>query len=144
MLVHFRRPFSQELHVGGQDDPEASVPRLRPHLPPALRFRHAAAGGGPPQHLFQALYLLCAGELPNSSRSLASGVSCSPFAFKGSWILRASSLFEDLQLRHALEDMLGSHPLYHANCAAVGLWCWVLGWFGFCFCFLQEVWLSWL
>lgn len=130
--MRFRRPFSQELHVSGQDDPEAAVPRVRSHLPPALRFRHAAAGGSPPQHLLQALYLLCAGELRNGGRLPASGLSCSPLAFKGSWILSASSLFEDLQLGRALEDRLSSCPLYRANCAAAALWVCGVG-FGF-FC----------
>ncbi|XP_051667898.1 MOB kinase activator 1A isoform X3 [Manacus candei] len=60
-----RCPLSQELHVGGQDDPEAALPCLRPHLPPALRLGDPAAGGGPSQHLLQALHLLRAGVQPD-------------------------------------------------------------------------------
>lgn len=56
-----RGSFPKELHVGGQDNFEETVPCLRSHLPPALWFCYPAAGGGAPQHLFQALYLLCSG-----------------------------------------------------------------------------------
>lgn len=84
----YRCPFSQELHVCGQDHPEATLPCVCPHLPPALRFRHAAAGGGTPQHLLQALYLLCAGEVQNG-RSAASAR-----AFRSRLLLKGVGIYK--------------------------------------------------
>lgn len=56
-----RCAFPQKLPGDGEDDPEAAVPRVRAHLPPALPAGCAARRGGPSQHLFQALYILRAG-----------------------------------------------------------------------------------
>lgn len=58
-----RSSLSEELHVCGQNHPEASVQGLRSHLPPTFWLCDAAAGGGPPQHLLQALHFLCSGEI---------------------------------------------------------------------------------
>ena len=52
----------EELLTDCQDDSEASVPRLRPHLPPALQRGRLAARRGAPQHQLQTLRLLRAGE----------------------------------------------------------------------------------
>ena len=58
----FRCAVPQELPVDGEDDLEASVPRVRAHLPPALPRGGAAGRGGAPQHLVQTLYILCSGK----------------------------------------------------------------------------------
>lgn len=62
-LLSHRSSFSQELYVRGQNHPEASVQGLRSHLPPTFWLCDAAAGGGPPQHLLQALHFLCSGRI---------------------------------------------------------------------------------
>ena len=54
----------EEFPVDLSHDPEASVPRVRPHLPPAFPQSGAAPGGGAPQHVLQTLHLLCAGIQP--------------------------------------------------------------------------------
>lgn len=56
-----RCPLQAKLYVSGKDHPEAPVQSLRSHLPPALWLSHAAARGGPPQHVVQTLHLFCSG-----------------------------------------------------------------------------------
>ena len=41
-----------------QDDTQATVPSLRPRLPPALLGDRQAGGRGPPKHIVQTFHLL--------------------------------------------------------------------------------------
>lgn len=56
-----RCSLQTKLYVSGKDHPQAPVPSLRSHLPPALWLSDSAAGGGPPQHIIQTLHLFCSG-----------------------------------------------------------------------------------
>lgn len=58
-----RCSLQTKLHVGGKDHPQAPVPSLRSHLPPALWLGDSAAGGGPPQHIVQTLHLFRSGTV---------------------------------------------------------------------------------
>ena len=64
-LTH-RSSLPQELHVCGQNHPEASVQGLCSHLPPAFWLCDAAAGGSSSQHLLQAFHFLCSGDYPTT------------------------------------------------------------------------------
>ena len=64
LLSTRRRAVPAQLPVDGEDDPEAPVPRVRTHLPPALPAGDPAGGGGSPQHLLQTLHLLRARVRP--------------------------------------------------------------------------------
>lgn len=56
-----RCAFPQKLLGDGEDYPEAAVPRVRAHLPPAFPRSGAAGRGGASQHLIQTLYILRTG-----------------------------------------------------------------------------------
>lgn len=53
-----RCAVSTQLLVYGEDDLEAPVPRVCPHLPPTLSPGDTVGGGGAPKHILQALHLL--------------------------------------------------------------------------------------
>lgn len=55
--VHDRRAVPQELSHDRQNDPQATLPRLRSHLLRAFSSSHTAARRSAPQHVLQAFHL---------------------------------------------------------------------------------------
>lgn len=74
---HLRCAIPEELPVHCQNDPEAPVPCVCTYLPPALQGGGPAERGGSPQHVLQALHLLCAGVQPHRQK----GASASTGAY---------------------------------------------------------------
>lgn len=58
--VHDRRAVPQEFPHDRQNDPQATLPRLRSHLLRAFSSSHTVAGRSAPEHVFQAFHLFCA------------------------------------------------------------------------------------
>lgn len=55
------RSLSEKLHSNCENDSEATVPGVRPHLSSALFRGSSAERRGPLEHVVQAFYLFCTG-----------------------------------------------------------------------------------